>query len=254
MISYSVLGSGSSGNSYLIGYRGEALLIDSGFSYKELKGRIEVAGYAPHQIGALCLTHLHPDHARGAGVFVRQSGKPVVVNQAVVELEEVVKLNIPPPQLQTFQAGVSFSLPPFVITPFETHHDSPHSVGFSIEVGGKKLAILTDTGLWDEAMVAQIEGTHLLFLEANYDEEMLERGPYPYFLKERIRGEQGHLSNGEAINLLNSLQRGPEKVYLCHLSKTNNHPKVVLKQCDEKLEWVGEVVVCHNGEQYNGTL
>ncbi|MFA7225908.1 MAG: MBL fold metallo-hydrolase, partial [Sphaerochaetaceae bacterium] len=91
MISYSVLGSGSSGNSYLIGYRGEALLIDSGFSYKELKGRIEVAGYAPHQIGALCLTHLHPDHARGAGVFARQSGKPVVVNQAVVELEEVVK-------------------------------------------------------------------------------------------------------------------------------------------------------------------
>ena len=83
---------------------------------------------------------------------------------------------------------------------------------------------------------------------------MLENGPYPYFLKERIRGERGHLSNCEAIELLNSLNRGPEKVYFCHLSKTNNHPKVVLERCNGDLEWSGEVVICHHGEQYNGTL
>ena len=254
MINYSVLGSGSSGNSYLIGHQGEALLIDSGFSYRELKSRLEVAGYSPNQLKGLCLTHLHPDHSRGAGVFARQSGKAVFVNEKVVQLEEVVKLNIPNPLLETFQEGESFLLPPFEVTPFRTHHDSPNSVGFAVEVAGKRLVILTDTGLWDEEMVSHVENSDLLFLEANYDEEMLENGPYPYFLKERIRGERGHLSNCEAIELLNSLKRGPEKVYFCHLSKTNNHPQVVLERCNGDLEWSGEVVICHHGEQYNGTL
>ncbi len=254
MINYSVLGSGSSGNSYLIGHQGEALLIDSGFSYRELKSRLEVAGYSPNQLKGLCLTHLHPDHSRGAGVFARQSGKAVFVNEKVAQLEEVVKLNIPNPLLETFQEGESFLLPPFEVTPFRTHHDSPNSVGFAVEVAGKRLVILTDTGLWDEEMVSHVENSDLLFLEANYDEEMLENGPYPYFLKERIRGERGHLSNCEAIELLNSLKRGPEKVYFCHLSKTNNHPQVVLERCNGDLEWSGEVVICHHGEQYNGTL
>ncbi|MFA5468617.1 MAG: MBL fold metallo-hydrolase [Sphaerochaetaceae bacterium] len=254
MVSYSVLGSGSSGNSYLIAHAGEALLIDCGFSFKEIKKRIGVAGFDINNLQGLLLTHLHPDHARGAGVFARQTGKPVFVNAEVLLAPELVDLRIPVESLIPFKVEQGFTLASFKVESFATMHDSPHSVGFAVEVAGKQLAILTDTGTFNNQMVQVAQKADVLFLEANYDETMLLQGPYPHFLKMRILGQKGHLSNDEAIELLNALNGGPQRVYFCHLSKTNNHPRVVAESCKERLQWVGEVTICHHGEQYNGTL
>ena len=257
MIHFSVLGSGSSGNSYIIGYTGGAVLIDAGFSLRELRKRVALANLNFDDIHGLCITHLHPDHARGAGVFARQTGKPVYVNANLIQdqVNELTKLNIPANLLRPFECHNSFDLGDFRVTAYPTQHDSPHSVGYSVEVAQRVFSVLTDTGILDEQMQAYAQEADVLFLEANYDDPMLNNGPYPYWLKKRIAGSHGHLSNLDAIHFLNSCTLpNPKQVYFCHLSKTNNHPDLLEDSCGSNLVWNGTRTICHNGQQYCGSL
>jgi len=257
MIRYAVLGSGSSGNSYLIGTDSESMLFDAGFSLRQMQLRSEDAGFDFSTVQGLCITHMHPDHSRGAGVFARKTGKPVYIHKRLVTecATELAKLRIPEQQIRLFSDLETFSVGSFMITAFRTSHDSPASVGFSLEVLGRNFTVLTDTGVLNETMRQYALASDILFLEANYDEHMLTTGPYPLFLKRRIGGEYGHLSNNDAVNLLNTCDSERlRRVYFCHLSRTNNHPQVLESLCVEQLRWEGIRTICEHGNLYSGSL
>lgn len=257
MIRYAVLGSGSSGNSYMVQTGGASMLFDAGFSLRQLRQRSELATLDFDTVLGLCITHMHPDHCRGAGVFARNTGKPVFIHRDVVDgdLPELERLGIPLTSLRVFDTLVPFSIGPFSITAFPTSHDSPSPVGFHLSVERRKFTLLTDTGFLDETMSRFAKESDVLFLEANYDGKMLETGPYPYVLKKRISGRSGHLSNDDAIDLLNRCEMEmPSHVYFCHLSKTNNHPEVLEAFCAKNLKWSGKRIICAHGEVYSGSI
>lgn len=257
MITYAVLGSGSSGNGFLIAADGAAVLIDAGFSLRELQRRVACAGADFTDIQALFLTHMHPDHCRGCGVFARKTGKPVYVHRALAEQHSSLleKLGIPSQLIRTFLPHYPVSLGPFSVEAFSTCHDSPYSVGYSLTVGGRTFSLLTDTGRVTDAMDLVVDRSDILFLEANHDEGMLERGPYPYYLKQRIAGDEGHLSNERAIDLLNRHAPGNGRlVYFCHLSRVNNDPAVLQNTCLTSLTWKGSYTICAHGELYTGEV
>ena len=145
MIRYAVLGSGSSGNSYLFSTSSSAVLIDAGFSFRDLCRRIAEASLDLSLVTGLCITHLHPDHCRGAGVFARKTGRAVHVHAAVLHRQdpELVNLGIPSGQMRGFLPAHTFTVGDFAITPFPTSHDSPDSVGFSIRSGNRCFTVLT---------------------------------------------------------------------------------------------------------------
>ena len=256
MIRYAVLGSGSSGNSYIISYNGTSILLDAGFSLKQIKERVAEAQLDFSSIQALFITHLHPDHARGAGVFARQTQLPVYVDHHIGDnLTPFASLRIPPQCIRHFKGGEDVVIGDFVVSSFSTSHDSPHSVGFLISVKGRKFLLLTDTGMIYPMMNALANQSDVLFLEANYDISMLENGPYPYPLRKRISGVNGHLSNNDAIDFLNEIITDKEQhVYFCHLSKTNNEEDVLLTSCKKRLRWKGEQTICRNGNLYASSL
>lgn len=256
MIRYAVLGSGSNGNSYIINYKGSSILIDAGFSLKQLKMRVESANIDFSTIRALFITHLHPDHARGAGVFARKTSLPVYFHHSINEnIKEFASLGIPQGQSQCFQVASPIRVGDFTITSFSTSHDSPHSVGFMIEVQQKRFLLLTDTGLVEKELQHVASLCDVLFIEANYDEQMLQQGPYPYYLKKRISGPLGHLSNREAVSFLNNIrQHSQQRVYFCHLSNTNNRVDLLQNFINSELTWKGEHTICQNGDTYSSHL
>ena len=255
MIRYAVLGSGSSGNSYIIESGGVAILLDAGFSLRQIRQRCETSGFDPSLISALFITHLHPDHARGAGVFARQMRQPVFLHHLIDDgIREFRNLRIPE-ELHRPMGTREVSVGPFLVSSFATYHDSPHSQGFRVRVGGRTLVLLTDTGMVSDHMVSHASESDVLFLEANYDESMLANGPYPYFLKQRIGGDEGHLSNDVSIDFLNTLNHNDVRnVYFCHLSLENNSPEVLKASLEQKWRDPGHYTICENGRTYSGVI
>jgi phosphoribosyl 1,2-cyclic phosphodiesterase len=235
MFRYAVLGSGSSGNSYIFEHDGFSFLIDAGFSGKELVRRIGDLGFDEKTVRCIFLTHDHKDHTKGAGVLSR-------------------KLNIPIVYKGKFSKRVMERMNGLKIEAFPTSHDSPGSVSYSFSLGGKRTTLITDTGKVSQEMLSHASESDLLFLEANYNEEMLTSGPYPYFLKKRILSEEGHLSNRDAISFLNSLGDGfpkdgnLKKVYFCHLSGTNNSPGKLEEDLGMHCTWRGNWAICPKGK------
>ena len=257
MIRFAVLGSGSSGNSYLFSTDRSSVLVDAGFSLKELRRRAALATLDFETVKGLCLTHMHPDHNRGAGVFARKTGMPVHVHGNLVthSVPEFTALGVPEHLIRTFEPGRPFVAGDFVITAFPTSHDSPHSVGFSLEAEGRCLTVLTDTGTVDDGMRFFIGRSDVLFIEANHDRKMLEEGPYPWMLKRRIAGEKGHLSNADTIGVLNESTLPAEALlYFCHLSRVNNRPEVLATACEHHMTWKGNATICEHGAVYNGCI
>jgi len=264
MINYSVLGSGSNGNAYAFSYEGKTILIDSGFSRIELIRRFENSGLDFSSLCAAFVTHLHPDHSKGLGVLARKDEIPIYVNSNALKYcqTEYNKLGIPEKCQKTFDIGKDVEIGPFIINSFNTSHDSTGSVGYTIKVGEKKLCLVTDTGVYSKEMVDNAKNSNVLFLESNYNEDMLKNGPYPYWLKKRVAGERGHLSNKQAFEFLESCNivcaKGDtiflgeksllEKVYLIHLSKVNNNA------LELQTNYARIVKVCPNGQTIKGNL
>ena len=253
MIKFSVLGSGSCGNSYVFSCGCQSLLVDAGYSLRKLEERMGSSGLELSSVQALLLTHLHPDHNSAAGAFARYLGKPVYVSQNVLEFATVEydRMALPAECKCSFAPGCSFQVGLFEINAFYTSHDSAGSVGYSISCEGKKIVLITDTGEYSDEMLFQAKEADLLFLESNYDEQMLKTGPYPVFLKRRIAGKRGHLSNEQAREFLLRCEfdKTQKPVYLIHLSDKNNTPDLVASVMS-----VFNAQVCQRGCQYSGQL
>lgn len=249
MIRYAVLGSGSCGNSYIFQNRHESILVDAGYSCREILRRMDACGFSAGSLKGIILTHTHNDHFRGAEVLARKLSVPVYLHH---KHDPAALFSNPPGEIIGISSTKTFEIAGFSLHPMKTSHDSPHSLSFSIVHKDFSFSIITDTGKTDDTMLSAAAGSDILFLEANYDFDMLMEGPYPYHLKKRIASSLGHLSNDDAVRFVNEIQLmdnpGLKKVYFCHLSGTNNHPDLLKRYLKQFLLWPGEWTVCLKGE------
>jgi len=228
LMKFCVLGSGSKGNATYIEMDGVGLLIDAGFSGKEMARRLDLIGVSMGSVAAIVVTHEHHDHIQGAGILARRYGTPVYLNEptALAGQKRLGTID----RLCLFETGSPFSIPPFTVHPFSVSHDTADPVGFVVEASGKRLGYCTDTGMVSRLVLHRLSGCHGLILECNHDPKMLEDGPYPLHLQQRVRSREGHLANLDAAKFLTALLHGGmQHVVLAHLSETNNTPELALE-------------------------
>lgn len=256
MIHYVVLTTGSCGNAYAF-YDGETtLLVDCGVTVTKLMKELEAHSIPFDSISSLFLTHLHPDHAKGAGSFARKTGKPIYISAACFHdgKTELMKNRIDISGVNTFKWGETIEKGSFSITAFGTSHDSPGSSGFYIENGSSSFFLLTDTGIIPVEAYEYAPKSRVKFIEANYDEEMLLRGTYPGWLKERVRGRFGHLSNSDAVNFASSVSKRGDQLYFIHISENNNDTSILKKAASFAIE-SGIFIKCpERGEMFEGFI
>jgi phosphoribosyl 1,2-cyclic phosphodiesterase len=247
-VKYAVLGSGSSANSYIFEINGFSFVIDNGFSLKELDRRAKFAGFDLSRLKFIFLTHMHSDHVKGVGILSRKYKIPVVIHHQLADYD-IEKIN-PHSHLDVIPME-EYNFAELKIIPFSTSHDVYCSLGFYFSLDQNTFMVLTDTGIVTTEMRSFAKKTETLFLEANYSSELLEFGPYPSFLKNRIDSDTGHLSNDDAIEFLNSMEDSTiNMVYLCHLSDSNNSPECLDEDLKSKLTWKGNIKICNKGGIY----
>ena len=235
----SVLGSGSKGNSVFIESGGTALLIDNGFSGKEVSARLERIGCSADSLGAICVTHEHNDHIAGVGVLSRRYGIPVHANSGTFRASEK-KLGKLYKRCE-FETGERFEVGAFEVHSFPISHDTADPVGFVISDGHFRVGYCTDTGKVSHLMTKRLADCNGLILEFNHDPDMLKNGPYPLPLQQRVRSSRGHLSNEDAGRFLVSiLSEQTELVIQAHLSETNNTADLAVAAANQSvLDWAG---------------
>lgn len=224
-LTFCALGSGSKGNSYLIATEKNKILVDAGLSAKCITDNLIELGVAPNEIDGIIVTHEHMDHIAGIRVFSRKYNIPVYANEKTMAALLRKMPDIHAKNIRTFENSKSFYIGAFDISPFKTPHDSACSCGFSIYLGMNKVTIATDLGHMNSSIVENLKYSDILVLEANHDLEMLIKGPYSPFLKQRVQGPKGHLSNdlcGKTLSYL--LDYGLKQIILAHLSEENNTP------------------------------
>lgn len=216
--------SGSKGNCTFVGTAKTKILIDAGFSAKKIeKGLLEI-GEDMREISAVLVTHEHDDHVHALGLLIKKYDFQVYVHEKELESKDFLALGLDKSRIRTFDSDM-FEVGELQILPFKTYHDSDSSVGFCINVKGSsaRLGYVTDTGKFDENMVKILGGAKIVFLESNYDDEMLQNGTYPPMLKKRIAGDFGHLSNAQSLELARRLYAlGTRCFILSHISENNN--------------------------------
>ncbi len=254
MIAYYVLSSGSCGNCYAFTDGKTTVLIDMGLTFTALSKRCELYNIPLETIKACFVTHLHPDHSKGLGVLARKLDCPIFISQMGITAETKVmgKLSIPEHDLCPFEFGSSIKVGAFLLKPFRTKHDSVGSCGYEILHPEKKFFLLTDCGAWNDEMVQKMSGKDVFFIESNYSEKLLMEGDYPLPLKNRIRGEYGHMSNDDAINLIKKAGIVDKIVYFIHLSDSNNEVELVEKNAKTQLGEDFHFQVCERGKSYEG--
>lgn len=220
-----VLGSGSAGNAVLVEARGSRVLIDAGFSARELERRLRAAGTDPATLDAILLTHEHGDHIRGLAVFARRfPGVPVLATAATQRLVETLQPGVA--RWGRLVRGERLRLGSLDIDCFPVTHDAVEPVGFVIGCSAHRFGLLTDAGYPAPAVLATLRGVTALVVEANYCEELLAADARrPWSVKSRISGRHGHLSNAQAGDLVADLARhGLRTAVLAHLSRDCNEP------------------------------
>jgi phosphoribosyl 1,2-cyclic phosphodiesterase len=223
------LQSGSNGNCIFVEANGVRLLIDAGISGVQMEQRLAEHGVEPGDIDALLISHDHSDHVRCMGVYYRKYGMPVyVTNQTLMAARQRAKLGMID-DVRCFNSGESLRIGGVTIETVPTPHDSADGVGFVVDDGRCRVGVLTDLGHVFSGLEDVLVSLDAVLLESNYDPQMLEEGPYPEFLKERIRGPGGHLSNHESAGLLGrAFRRRLQWACLAHLSEQNNDPHLAL--------------------------
>jgi|TARA_B100000959_G_scaffold243648_1_gene267078 phosphoribosyl 1,2-cyclic phosphodiesterase len=221
---FSVLSSGSRGNCIYLESDVAKIIIDSGLSVRELKRRLMTIGRTPEELDAVFLTHEHSDHIGGVGPLVRKHGIPLYATEGTVRAGEKLG-NIP--GFSTIRAGETVRIDGLEIEPYATSHDARESVAYVVRCQNRKLGHATDMGRVTHEVREKLKNSHVLLVESNHDVEMLDVGPYPWPVKQRIKGELGHLSNEACGELLAAVSHEHlERVLLMHLSQTNNHSEI----------------------------
>ncbi len=236
MIRFSVLGSGSKGNSAVVECGSTRLLIDAGLSAKQLTVRLEAVDIDPASLDGILLTHEHGDHVRGLKVFLKKYPVPVF---ATPQTGFVVRENkLPPSTWKTFESGQSFAIGDATVRPFAVHHDAVDPVGFVIANQTKRFGFVSDAGFVTRSMTDSLRDLHALFVEANYDDALLEADTKrPWSIKQRISSRHGHLSNTQVSELIADIAHPAlTRVVLGHLSSDCNTPDTALTHLRGKLE------------------
>ncbi len=225
------LQSGSNGNCIYVETEGTKLLFDAGISGVQAEERLAAQGRDIRDVDAVIISHDHADHIRHAGVLQRKYGLPLFVTPATLAAAlshcTLGKLK----DVRHFRPNDKMRIGDVLVYAIPTPHDGVDGSAFVIEAGKKRLGILTDLGHVFKDLVSIVATLDAVFLESNYDPEMLAHGPYPAYLKQRIKGPRGHISNSEAAEVLlhASLSNRLQWACLAHLSEQNNHPDVALK-------------------------
>ncbi len=223
------IASGSSGNCTYIGSDTTHLLVDVGIGRKKTEEGLKKLGVKPEELDGIFITHEHADHINGLGVMARKYGVPVYGTKGTLDaIRKVSSLGqIDSSLFQEVQADAKIIVKDLTVKPMRISHDAAEPVGYRIIHGKKKVGIVTDLGCYNDYTIECLKGMNALLLEANHDVNMLQVGPYPYYLKRRILGERGHLSNELSGRLLSRLLNdGMQAVVLGHLSKDNNLPEL----------------------------
>lgn len=237
---YICFGSGSSGNCCYIGTRKGGIMIDSGVRPEFIEQAMQKNDIHPSQVKAVLLTHDHSDHVRFVYKMMRQlkSARLFCTNRVLNGLlrRHNVSRLIRDYHEPIFKE-IPFKILDFEITAFEVPHDGSDNMGFFISYAGKNFAVATDLGAVTERAAHYMSLANYLMIEANYDSRMLANGPYPAYLKARIRTENGHLDNADTAKFLSEIApRGTlSHIFLCHLSKDNNTPETALRTIGESL-------------------
>lgn len=223
------LASGSSGNCLYVGDGKHHILIDAGISRKRIVDGLARLGVRPQDLDGIFVTHEHSDHIQGIPMLVKMFDIPVYATAGTLDAirqkdkKGVIRMD----HLYQLYPDQEITMGSLDILPFHSYHDAMDPVCYSVHCGRKKMSIATDLGKFDDYIVDHLMGSEVLFLEANHDISMLETGPYPYPLKQRILGDRGHLSNEDSGRLLSRLADSPLKyTFLAHLSKENNYPEL----------------------------
>ncbi len=232
------LGSGSAGNAIAVTDGATTVLVDCGFSAKETARRLGMAGLEAGSVTAVLLTHEHSDHLRGVEVFARRTGCAVYATDGT---RKATNLDAIAADVHRLVPGEAERIGTLSVVPFRTSHDAAEPVGFRIEGGcGERFGIATDTGVLTPEAAEALSGVDLLGIESNHDLAMLDSGPYPHFLKVRIRSARGHLSNDCAADALERLAHDRlRRVFALHRSETNNLPSLAQRALSTRAERIG---------------
>ena len=235
---FSVLASGSGGNACYVETTDSRILVDAGLSCRELVRRLELIEVNPESLDAVVITHEHLDHIKGAGPISRRFDIPVYINHSTLKkgIRVLGNLSRPVP----VHTGQTISVNNLLIETFTKCHDSVDPMGVIISSDGERLGLVTDLGRSTRLVEDRLKGCRALVIEFNHDQKMLEEGPYPLDLKRRIQGQDGHLSNRQARELLGAVaHENLALVVLAHLSKENNHPEKAFQEAKKGLARYG---------------
>lgn len=219
------LNSGSNGNCYYIGSEKEAVLIDAGISCRETEKRMERLGLNIKMVKAIFISHEHSDHIKGMAILSKKYQLPVYITDTTHKHSGIrLEKNL----VNHFHEDEPVHIGELCITAFRKFHDAEDPHSFTVASSAVKVGVFTDIGTPCKKLVNHFSKCHAAFLEANYDEDMLMNGDYPFYLKKRITDGRGHLSNKEALELfINHRPAFMSHLILSHLSKNNNKPDLV---------------------------
>lgn len=235
MFKFCSLYSGSTGNCSLVQTDTTKILIDAGESSKKIVEALNSINVDANLIDAILITHEHSDHVKGLSTFSNKFHIPVYANIETWDAMQKQKDKIEQDKINTFTFN-KFSIGDIEINPFSIPHDAANPCGFNLYHDNKKMSIATDIGHMSSEIIKHLTNSSFMLLEANYEPEILKCSSYPYLLKERIKGPNGHLSNTDAGKTISYLvNHGLNKVMLGHLSKENNFPELAYKTVVEEL-------------------
>ncbi len=241
------IASGSSGNCIYVGSDTTHLLVDVGISGKRTEAGLKELDLSMRDIDGIFITHEHADHIAGLGVLARKYSVPIYATGGTIEaIQKSTSVGeIPEELFQKIRADEKIIIKDIVCNPMKISHDAAEPVAYRISHGKKRVGIITDLGTYNDYTVECLRGMDALLLEANHDVNMLQVGPYPYYLKQRILGDRGHLSNERAGQLLcDLLHDNLQAVMLGHLSKENNLPELAYEAVRVEV-----TMACINKEQ-----
>ncbi|MBR6271082.1 MAG: MBL fold metallo-hydrolase [Lachnospiraceae bacterium] len=236
------IASGSSGNCVYIGSEKRNILIDAGIPMRRIEAGLAEAGLSANDLDAVFITHEHSDHISGLGSLMRKYELPAYMTEgthrAITEKKLIGKVE--EDFFRIISPEFSYSLGDLDVECFSVSHDAAQPVMYKISDGSSTAAVVTDLGEYDRGIVERLTGLDAVLLETNHDIRMLQTGPYPYYLKQRIMGSRGHLSNEAAAELLGEIySERLKKVILGHISKTNNYEELAYETIRVESKFIG---------------